>query len=66
MISNIMKGNIHPVAALSKHLQGWGIFLSHDLSGSRRELLPEPGAGLLGQEGGLFGLQPACRPGVDG
>lgn len=28
MISNIMKGNIHPVAALSKHLQGWGNFLS--------------------------------------
>ena len=28
MISNIMKGNIHPVAALGKHLQGWENFLS--------------------------------------
>lgn len=52
MISHVMKGNIHPVAALSKHLQGWGTFLSQDLSSGSRELLPGFGAGLLGQEDG--------------
>lgn len=35
MISNIIKGNIHPGVALSKHLQGTG-------GSSSRTFLPEP------------------------
>lgn len=49
MISHIMKGNIHPVAALSKHLQGWGI------SFSQGSLFLEQGSWLCGLGQGCWG-----------
>lgn len=60
MISNIMKGNTHPVAALSKHLRGGGMFSPRDFPPGEHLLLnviaftagPQPGAGFSGQEGG--------------